>query len=76
MIWELLAGRPPFERDNVSELFRRKFDAPVPPLREYRPDEPGPIGFSSGRRRSTPPIGSRRWRTSGNVKRCWPTATL
>ena len=44
MLWELLAGRAPFQGDDISALFRRKFEQPVPPLREYRPDVPVPVG--------------------------------
>jgi DNA-binding SARP family transcriptional activator/WD40 repeat protein len=43
MIWELLAGRAPFECDDISTLFRRKLEQPVSPLRDYRPDVPGPV---------------------------------
>jgi serine/threonine-protein kinase len=38
--YELLTGAPPFEGRTVSELFDRQVLAPIPDLRERRPDAP------------------------------------
>jgi serine/threonine-protein kinase len=38
LLFELLAGRKPFQSDNVGELILMHREAPVPPLREVAPD--------------------------------------
>jgi DNA-binding SARP family transcriptional activator/WD40 repeat protein len=72
MIWELLAGRAPFQGDNVSELFRHKFEQPVPPLRDYRPDVPTPIGDVLQRATSVHP--SDRYPTVADFVLAWTDA--
>ena len=72
MLWELLAGRPPFHGDNVSTLFRRKFEQPVPPLREYRPDVPAPVGDVLQRATSVHPAD--RYPTMADFVLAWTDA--
>ena len=72
MIWELLAGRPPFQGDNVSTLFRRKFERPVPPLRERRPDVPAPVGDVLQRATSVHPAD--RYPTMADFVLAWTDA--
>jgi serine/threonine-protein kinase len=38
LLFELLAGRKPFQSENVGELILMHREAPVPPLREVAPD--------------------------------------
>ncbi|MDQ1520494.1 MAG: hypothetical protein QOI55_1567 [Actinomycetota bacterium] len=40
MVWELLAGFPPFDGETASTILRAKLQQPVPSLRTYRPDVP------------------------------------
>jgi len=72
MLWELLAGRPPFHGDNVSELFRRKFEAPVPPLLEYRADVPAPVADVLQRATSVHPAD--RYPTMADFVLAWTDA--
>jgi len=72
MVWELLAGRPPFEGDDVSTLFRRKFERPVPPLGEHRPDVPAPVGDVLERATSVHPAD--RYPTMADFVLAWTDA--
>jgi Novel STAND NTPase 1 len=82
MIWELLAGRPPFKGDKSASC---SVGSRRPRYRRCASTgltcPPPSATFSSGRRRSTPPIGSRRLRTSCSpgptpFAERWATVTL
>jgi chaperonin cofactor prefoldin len=40
VLFEMLAGRPPFEGDSSSAIVMAHIDAPVPRLSDFRPDAP------------------------------------
>jgi serine/threonine protein kinase len=43
MIYEMIAGRPPFEADSVFALMHKHIYEPVPPLTDYRADAPSSV---------------------------------
>jgi len=43
IVWEMLAGRPPFFADNADALFYQLRHFPPPPLASYAPDIPGAV---------------------------------
>ncbi|WP_406385672.1 protein kinase domain-containing protein [Streptomyces sp. NBC_00211] len=44
VLFALLAGQPPFTGANGYIVLRRKIDEDAPPLADYRPDVPNPVG--------------------------------
>lgn len=44
VLWELLAGRPPFAADTVTGVLREKLARPLAPLAATRPDLPDALG--------------------------------
>src|SRR5262249_38129610 len=40
VLFECIAGRPPFEAEDVGQLLRQHLNAPPPSLRELRPETP------------------------------------
>ena len=43
MLYEMLAGRVPWEGDNPLSVMSQHLNAPVPPIHEYVPEVPAPI---------------------------------
>jgi len=43
IVYEMLAGRPPFQEENPITLLTRQSRDPVPDVRELAPDVPAPI---------------------------------
>jgi eukaryotic-like serine/threonine-protein kinase len=43
LVYEMLAGKPPFTGPNARAILARKLTSPPPPIRETRPDIPQPL---------------------------------
>jgi len=43
VLYELLAGRPPYEADSLAELFVKQTEGSIPPLRELAPAAPAAL---------------------------------
>ncbi|MBI9075060.1 MAG: serine/threonine protein kinase [Desulfatibacillum sp.] len=49
ILFEMIAGRPPFQGDSISELFTTHLKTPVPNIQEYNPKTPAWLKDSIGR---------------------------
>ncbi len=49
VVFEMLAGRPPFEGGSTTEVVRRRFEALPPPLQRLRPDLPAGVAAAVAR---------------------------
>ncbi len=57
MLYELLAGRPPFDGENYIQILYQVLNGEAPPLRELLPDLPQPVADAVHRALSKDPAG-------------------
>jgi len=74
VLFECLAGQPPFKHDMESHVLMLHQRAPVPDVRKFRPEVPKPLARALERAMAKDP--AERWQTAGEFKAALEAVTL